>query len=721
MRRGFVFTLDALLSLVLISFFLVGIVASLYQSQNVYGTYLRGESKYTAENTLKILRTVPLRNLVPPDIIENWSSGDEKSAVLYSDLVSPDMSPLEIVATYWATGPLYPKRDLRHKAEIILGYILNSTLKGYDYELLINNYTSPYLRKVGADPSKVPEVSPATLVMSGYAYNQTPRGYMARAYLTKLGSKETSYIYTGMEYMGYGYYTNSNTPIDVKMIVPNEKLLPDDANIIEVKWWPYVDPMFGGKVQLYIDGEGVTCGQYKANTWVKVTKQEILVDDSLSNSCNMLDIIKRHSSQRYHVFEVKEYLPYYDDINIGPVFQFITLTYTTSKLSTFRYPKVTYFDSFSSYYLPIVVGKHVFIPGNLTNFEVSIHVKNLPSDAKATLYINNKKISVVSPNSNGVFSWSNSTIANVLNYSTLSGHYAFVEIYINSNTHDYTDKAINPPVQIVYDKTLSFIKIDYTYKLATLTPYTIDITKEINQNNIVSSTGCSAPSGGLTLCTGLTWRYDIPKNVIPVWTLMYFDVYTGYSGGTMKVKIKNSEIPWTEIFNENYRIWYMGIPNPTRDTTGRLVIPTFASGDNYIDVSLTGSYDISKEFSQGSYTYLIQAYAGYGDVFPKYIRDGCKGYNITYYWVGDSNPHYITAGDPPYCDVTAEDLLKNRTTYAVDDAIVRLFNNLGGDGTEDNPILVELPSTVNIDFASMGNIPGLFKPIQITLRVWREG
>jgi hypothetical protein len=134
-----------------------------------------------------------------------------------------------------------------------------------------------------------------------------------------------------------------------------------------------------------------------------------------------------------------------------------------------------------------------------------------------------------------------------------------------------------------------------------------------------------------------------------------------------------------------------------------------------------GGTSFRKGATRGIIKYFIEGYAGYGDVFPKYIRDGCTGYNITYYWKGDSSPHYILAGDGPnYCKVTAQDLLNDRSQYAVDDAIIRLFNNLGGDGTQNSPILVKLPEDVNIDLAPMGQIPGLFRPVQITLRVWRE-
>ncbi|MCD6525342.1 MAG: hydrolase, partial [Thermococcus sp.] len=246
-RRGFVFTLDAMLSLILITIFITGIVAITENSSKVYSTYMRSQSKGIASSTLLTLRTVPLNEMVDPGVIRGWI----QNGTLETDLVSPDMSPLEIVATYWATAPVYPSLNLKHKAEIILGYILNKTLKGYNYELLINNYTSPYLRKVGSNYSKAPDVSPATLIMSGYAYNQTPRGYMARAYLTKLGSKENIYTVRG----GYIYARtdNSNQEVVIKYIIP-EDAIPEDATVEEITW--FLEPAWvGSNYDLYLNGK----------------------------------------------------------------------------------------------------------------------------------------------------------------------------------------------------------------------------------------------------------------------------------------------------------------------------------------------------------------------------------------------------------------------------------------------------------------------------------
>jgi len=102
-RRGFVFTLDAILAVVLLMMFVTSILAIQSQTVNVYTTYSRTQDKYIAENVLHTLRTTPLRELVPPDVISKWI----EDGVLNTTVVSPDMSPIDIVATYWASAGVY--------------------------------------------------------------------------------------------------------------------------------------------------------------------------------------------------------------------------------------------------------------------------------------------------------------------------------------------------------------------------------------------------------------------------------------------------------------------------------------------------------------------------------------------------------------------------------------------------------------------------------------
>ena len=72
------------------------------------------------------------------------------------------------------------------------------------------------------------------------------------------------------------------------------------------------------------------------------------------------------------------------------------------------------------------------------------------------------------------------------------------------------------------------------------------------------------------------------------------------------------------------------------------------------------------------------------------------------------------------CQLSSTELLANRSLYAIDDALVRLFENLGGTGTPEDPLLIKLPGVGIADSVSMGDIPNLYSPIYVTLRIWRE-
>jgi hypothetical protein len=276
----------------------------------------------------------------------------------------------------------------------------------------------------------------------------------------------------------------------------------------------------------------------------------------------------------------------------------------------------------------------------------------------------------------------------------------------------------NQRIHLIGDE--SYIEADYTTGIL-LTAYTIDITEPI-----------SLPDTSWT--HNFNINFNVPEGVQPLWVKFQFPwLYSSGSNPSQRLQVDNPAISPTYLYCHNGNGYsncnpsdpfthfaQFGYAANSFDYKYDPLPNAISNGENTLRISLGNGYQLQPKNGDGALTYIIQAYAGYGNVFPKYIRDGCKGYNITYYWQGDSNPHHIIAGDKPYCDITAQDLLDGRSTYAVDDAIIRLFHNLGGTGTQAQPLLVELPSTVTIDFASMGNIPGLFQPIQITLRVWRD-
>ncbi|WP_258083215.1 hydrolase [Thermococcus thermotolerans] len=698
-RRGFIFTLDAILALLLVTMFVVSIT-QINPSAQVYSTYMRSQSKYVADDALTMFRTLPLRELVPPEKLEEWMTGPDP--VINTTLVTPDMSPIDIVATYWATAPLFPSADLKHKAEIILGYVLNNTLRDYNYELMINNYTSPYLRKVGSNYSAARDVTPATLILSGYAYNQTPRGYMARAFLNKLGSKENTYTIRG----GYIYSRtdNQNDEVIIRYIVPADAI-PRDAQVEEITW--FLEPAWvGSNYEIYLNGQLIWSGYVNNNQLIQDT-----------NPSGGYALIENFHPGEANVFEVRVYKPGYDGGEDGA--QYIRIRYRTAIPSTLRFTDRFYFEDVTARY-GITAWKYLFVPGEIDSLSVQIAVGNVSPTTPITLsFMFNNEVSVPlsapcqynSTTRVKVCYWDNETIANALasagyNYTHISSRYTTLIVRAGNGNTRYS-----PNIHLIGNE--SFVYADYTPGVL-ITSYTIDVTEPI-----------TLPNQDWT--RSVTINFNVPQGVTPLWVKFQFPwlYYVNYGEPSQSIRVDNPEIDPTYIYQHppNPFIYALARVGYTRNTFDYQYNPlpnAIAPGTNTININLGQGYYLQPSNGDGELTYVIQGFAGYGDVFPELLRSGCSGYNITYYWSGDTSPHYVTAGDAPYCDVTAQDLLDGMDRYAVDDAIIRLFRNLGGDGTQANPILVQLPPTVNIVFVSMGNIPGLFQPITITLRVWRE-
>ncbi|NJD98958.1 hydrolase [Thermococcus sp. LS1] len=696
-RRGFIFTLDAILALLLVTMFVVSI-SQINTSAQVYSTYMRSQSKYVAEDTLTMFRTLPLRELVPPEKLEEWIS----DGTLNTTLVTPDMSPIDIVATYWATAPVFPEANLKHKAEVIMGYVLNNTLTDYNYELMINNYTSPYLRKTGANYSTASDVTPATLILSGYAYNQTPRGYMARAFLNKLGSKENTYTARG----GYIYARtdNQDDAVIIKYIIPADAI-PKDAEIQEITW--FLEPAWvGSNYEVYLNGQLIWSGY--------VDNNEKLVDTDPSGG---LELIENFKPGETNVFEVRVYKSGYDGGEDGA--QYIKIKYTTSIPSTLKFNDRFYFEDVTAKH-GITAWKYLFIPGKLNALSIQIAVGNVSAQTPVSLsFMFNEEIPIPlsapcqynATTMTKVCYWDNTTIATALenagyNYTHISSRYTTIIVRAGDENTEYV-----PNIHLIGNE--SFVYADYTPGVL-LTSYTIDITEPITLPNLDWS-------------RYITISFDVPQGVTPLWVKFQFPwlYYTNYGQPDQSIRIDNPLIDPTYIYQHPpnpfiYALARIGYTRNSYDYEYHPLPNAIAPGINTLTISLGEGYYLQPSNGDGELTYVIQGFAGYGNVFPELLRSGCSGYNITYYWTGDSSPHYVTAGDAPYCDVTAQDLLDGMERYAVDDAIIRLFRNLGGDGTQTNPILIKLPPTVNIVFVSMGNIPGLFEPITITLRIWRE-
>ena len=706
-RRGFIFTLDALLSLILVMVFVSGVVA-IIDNTNVYSTSLREGSKYKAEDVLTTLRNVPLKELVSPEILENWS----REGIIESPLVNEDMSPLDIVATYWATRELFPEKNLTHKAELILGYLLNKTLEGYYYELLINNYTSSYLRKVGSNYPQAFEVSPATLILSGYKYNQTPRGYMARAYLTKatVTREDLIGIHRALA-AACSYYHYNTFTLMTNITLPRD--VDPDSIVADGRFVKRTTQ----DMRVYLNNNFVT------------SSSDTLVDisDYLNPGDNNLKIIYDSGSCGYEL-----------GVGSGTT---LHLKYSTSSLAI-EDPGLVKLYTLDSKYTGMVYFNTLFAPGEIT--DINIHLKTEGVD-KIKLYYsfgaNTTELLEKDVNENGVdeVDITGAEILNALqtklgiNYANLSKtSFTFIlaldsrlpegELLFEYGGYDYGSERHRK----LYGYPDSWIKIDYIPRTL-ITQYSIPLSIYVDYDDVDYSS-CRWILDDYR-CSQMEVSYTLPPYADP-W---YSDLWVGINfrrdaSGTMRFSENGYTIYTGSIDKYLFRIAYTRL-NET------MMVP--GSPNTFTAQSYTPDYGFREGKTRGIIKYFIQGYAGYGDVFPKLLQGypTSKGYNLTYYYNDGSTTYLrsILVGDEPYKTIIIDDL--DPSKYAVDDAILRLFDKLNYandtnpgewreapyDGSYENPIDVDLPSGVRISFIDMGSIPGLFEPITITLRVWREG
>ncbi|MFA4663090.1 TPM domain-containing protein [Pyrococcus kukulkanii] len=699
MRRGFIFTLDVLLAFILVSTIVVGVVTTQINTQSLYQTYMREQSMKSAGDVLTILRTVPLNQLVPGDVIKEWI----QNGTLNTTLVSPDMSPLDILATYWAIQPLYPSVDYKGRAKTVINYVLQRLLPGYGYEFVVSNES--FIRT--SNPQAAEDISTSSMVLSGYSYNRTPRGYVARAYLTRA---------TVIREDLYGWFRVLAGADDGYNVLNITRVihLPSDAQILEADG-KFVTRM-GERVTLYINGRRVSMryGQININD----------LTGYLRGGDNIVSLVFDDGS--YEIGSASGTTMY--------------VKYESNSLEV-EDPGLVKVYNVISERTGIMYLLEMFVPGNITSINMKFKVRNvnvvrLYYGFGGNLYLLLEKYA--NPNGDAIVEFTDDEIKTKVNEVLCGGNDCYEEFkkniskmvfdfvigfdaYYNDNTgyweyegDTYNDRANRE--RIIYGYPDSYVKIEYIPRTVR-TMYSIPISIYFPYDD----SRVSYPGQGLRV------EYYLPPTVEP-W---YADWWVGYTF---------TDYSTIQNLYENNRRFYSGPLGryAIRVAYTRLYDWMMQPGQNNVfEIKMTnGNSYVRDEETRGIIKYFIQGYAGYGDVFP-YLLQGYptyKGYNLTYYYYNGrtTEERTILVGDSPYKVISVEDL--DPTKYAVDDAVLRLFNQLNYlndlnpgdwkvppyDGSQQNPIDVDLPAGVTIQMASMGNIPGLFTPITVTLRIWRE-
>jgi len=717
-RRGFVFTLDALLALVLLMVFVGGIIATSTEiGENVYITAQRMQDKRTAEGVLLTLKTTPLKDLVPPQVIEQWVS----QGILNLSIVSPDMTPVQILATYWALNatPVFASQNLDLKATEIIGYVLNETLgRGYDYQMFIANYTSPFLQKLdNTNLTEVMEISPATLLLSGYAYNRTPLGYMARAYLTKISHRYSRLM--GIQRVVAGgcyYYYRRYYPNDFKAYY--NFTLPGDMKLL------YADARFAKRsaydsMDVYLNGNLVFSSPAGYFTTPLIPNSTL--SKYLKNGNNTL-YFSESADCSYYPSSIEE--------GFGSGSTMLVEYLTNSTLT--QNPNTLYLYDIDSKHTGFVHFVTVIPTGNVTGMNIHLEVSGVAVvriyyQFGATVYslINTSPV-------NGVVDVTSAQIESALerygiSYANLSQHSFTLAIGFDAKYdqgygtwlyagQSYDQTAIQE--RHLYGFGKSWVKLSVIPRTLQ-TMYSIPMAIPLGYSNFTYT---------LPTRYGYTEVY-VSYYLPPYATPWYADYWVAIQYSPSYINVNNKLHFWENsvtngtIYYGNldlylYRFGYSRF-KPALMVPGQTNTFYMKSYDPY--------YVFRYNQTRGIVYYFIQAFSGYSGVFPKLLQGypTYRGYNLTYYSTLSSTPRRVLVGQAPYLSLSCADL--KPTQYAVDDALVRLFQKFALynttnpiPGTDQNPLRILLSSQVQVDFVSMGNIPNMYPPIVITLRVWRE-
>jgi len=690
-RRGFVFTLDALLSLVLVLIVVTSITVTEESAFQSYSYVMRLNNVYTAEDIITVLSQAPLNSLVNESVIANWTASGVLNESLY---VSPSMPPLKIALTYWALSNVSPYNTLNllDKARTILDYVITHNFPGYGFELSVN---STLIASRG-NASLASDVTTASTVMSGFQRGKKPFGYVSRAYLTYAQHFYSQLI--GIQRLVAGGPSNT---IYVKVPVN----LPPDAVNISARGAFYARIIPSNDIYLSVTNES---GTYTYGNLGYGSKVDL--SDYIGPGNNTLN------------FEITS--GYASEVGFGSG-SVLLVSYTTNSTSVQSPNKIDLYDVVSDNY-GFVQFVTVVPTGNITNMSVYLQASGI--DTVRLYYSNGTSIcdtglskSFVS----GIAYFSPSEIEQGLaqcgvTYSDLnkkaftiilafdaewSQRYSRFIYYYGSQRH-------------LYGFGKSFVEVAVKSKLQTI-QYGIPLSIPLYPGEFTYSQRTSFSSSVYKV---MDVSYTLPSKAIP-WYADYWTAieYTGTPSGTLSFSENNVPIITGPL---NYYLYRFGYAKYNSSILVNGTTNTFEAE------STSNYYGFRENETWGNVYYFLQAYAPYGKSF-KYLLQGYpdyNGYNLTYWaelYGSSSAPveRHMLVGSAPYLNITINDL--NPTDYAVDDAIIRLFSklavsNTGRPGTYDNPLSVLLPKSVRMDFSAM-TAPSLFVPVPIELKLWRLG
>ncbi len=365
MKKGFVFTMDTFIGLILVISIIL--TFNFFQSDLNYKDQRYQKLNYQSEDVINILSSLRVNEVQnTPTIQQLISQGELKDEDL-------EKSVLDISTSLFYSGN-----------ETLAGQVLEDVLQNISSDICLEISVSNETLYQSCNKSSEKDYSVSTKIETGYEIGRPSDGYTSRAFLSSITSRTTnSYIYFG-GYVGDGNITrNISLSFNEIQEVYMEMDVGDDFNL-------YINDNFAGD---YLKGSGGG-GNMTADKWY--------LDPSYHQYFQQGD-----NTLTFNFTGERAY------IGGG----YLKITYETSELASdgeigtdrYFFPGIHGFiNLYSSFY----------VPGNLTDMSVHLHYRN-----NYTTYLTIGDADVFESNETGEreVDITNETLSGLLNYGNLSG------------------------------------------------------------------------------------------------------------------------------------------------------------------------------------------------------------------------------------------------------------------------------------------------------------
>ncbi len=633
-KRGVFFSMDALIALIIILSIILLIIP--LRKQTTVETSVHSDIIKTL-STLKIgeLNNPYVQSLISQGIINNTNKSVlEQIGETYSQNVG--------------------------EAQILSQNILNSintTEKNigiwYGEDLLASKNITPIEQAKNIDTTRQ--------IISGVLKGNPTEGFVAKAWLKKIQSKDTIEIIKGELICGgwkthaWGEYcgNNKNNTINYTFTVPENAEIKNAFWLAEPSWVGQNTSLSINNIKIYEDiidlfvilnltsyvnpGENTATLSSKAGT--NITSGG---EDGASH------IVIEYSTPDLQTFQIDDKYPFYETIADGILHS----------------------------------EKSIFTPEPITKMEVHL---NVTRNTKLEIRKGAQKILVGVKTVQGDFAPDgeeiiftdaeiNLSLSNAgISYSQLNSEYITFIISVGQSS------------QIAEIKENSYVLIEST---PLNIPFgSIDLTQEIPLTNF------SDKKLG-NFYRNLEWTFYLPPESIPIladWQLGWISSNsTEQSAKANGIYLYHSPPdPYIEAFS---RFGYTPQKEPL----------SFIEGKNNFTLEFGNGYGVSSEASYGSLVYFVKSFVNFGDAKPK-----AKGSTRTITFEDDTTQQ-ITIGD-------SSDPLDSEND-AVDDAVDRLLTQLDADVNGKIDLILNQDS-FEIDTLDISGVPFLWST-EVQIRVW---